>query len=71
MKMILTIIAVAVGMVQTVARAAEQPAWSLEGRMIIADSCGADCYCLTGGPPENNPCKFAVYRADNGQDGGT
>jgi hypothetical protein len=34
MKIIVTIIALAVGMVQTVARAAEEPAWSLEGRMI-------------------------------------
>jgi hypothetical protein len=43
MKIILIIIAVGVGMIQTVARAAEEPPWSLEGRMISADSCGADC----------------------------
>jgi hypothetical protein len=71
MKIILTIIAVAVSMVQTAARAAEQPAWSLEGKQIVADSCGVDCHCLIGGPPDNGLCKFfAVFQADNGQYGG-
>ena len=71
MKIILTIIAVAVGMVQSVARAAEQTAWSLEGKQIVADSCGVDCHCLIGGPPDNGLCKFfAVFQADNGQYGG-
>jgi hypothetical protein len=34
MKAILILIAVALGMIQTVARAAEEPAWSIEGRML-------------------------------------
>jgi hypothetical protein len=40
LKTILTLIATALGVIQTVARAAEEPAWSIEGRMISADSCG-------------------------------
>ena len=71
MKIILTIIAVAVGMVQTAARAADEPALSLEGRQIVADSCGVDCHCLIGGPPDNGLCKFfVVSQADKGQFGG-
>ena len=70
MKIILIIIAVGVGMIQTVARAAEEPPWSLEGRMISADSCGADCHCIIGGPPDNGLCKFfAISQVDNGQYG--
>jgi hypothetical protein len=71
MKTILTIIAMAVGIVQTAVPAAEEPILSLEGTQIVADCCGADCHCLTGGPPDNNPCKFAVYQADNGKYDGT
>ena len=52
MKKISIIIAVAVAVIQTVARAAEEPAWSIEGRMISADSCGPDCHCIIGGPPD-------------------
>ena len=70
MKTILTIIAVAVGAMQTVARAAEEPVWSLEGKMISADSCGPDCHCILGGPPDGGLCKFlALCQADNGQYG--
>ena len=51
-----------------VAFAAEEPAWSLEGRMIIADSCGVDCHCLIGGPPDNGLCQFLLIgQIDNGQ----
>ena len=52
LKIILTLIAAALGLVQTAARAAEEPAWSLEGKIISADSCGPDCHCIIGGPPE-------------------
>ena len=57
LKSILTLIA-AVGLIQTAVRAAEEPAWSLEGKMISADSCGPDCHCIIGGPPDNGLCKF-------------
>ena len=71
MKIILTIIGVALGMIQTVAFAAEEPAWSLEGRTITVDSCGVDCHCLTGGPPDNGLCQFfLIGEIDNGQYGG-
>jgi hypothetical protein len=70
MKIILTIIAVAVGMIQSVARAADEPAWSLEGKMISADSCGPDCHCIIGGPPDNGLCKFfAIVQVENGRYG--
>jgi len=69
-KLILTIIAVDFGIVHIVARAAGEPAWSLEGRMISADSCGVDCHCIIGGPPDNGLCKFfAISQVDNGQYG--
>jgi hypothetical protein len=42
MKILLTIIGVALGMIQTVAFAAEEPAWSLEGRSITVDSSTPD-----------------------------
>ena len=38
LKTILTLVAAALGVMQTSARAAEEPAWSLEGRNISADS---------------------------------
>jgi hypothetical protein len=53
MKIMLTIVGVAVGMIQSAAFAAEEPGWSLEGRSITVDSCGVDCHCLIGGPPDN------------------
>jgi uncharacterized protein DUF1326 len=57
-----------VGMIQTVAFAAEEPAWSLEGRSIIADICGVDCHCLIGGPPDNGLCQFfLIAQINNGQ----
>jgi hypothetical protein len=68
MKTIVTIIGLALGLIQTIAFASEEPAWSLEGRMIIADSCGVDCHCLIGGPPDNGLCQFfLIGQIDNGQ----
>jgi hypothetical protein len=72
MKRISIVIAViiAVAVIQTVARAAEEPAWSIEGRMISADSCGPDCHCIIGGLPDHGLCKFfAMCQIDNGQYG--
>jgi hypothetical protein len=70
MKIILTIFAVALGVIQTVARAAEEPAWSLEGRSISADSCGVACPCNIGGPPDNGECRFIQMRqVDKGRYG--
>jgi hypothetical protein len=69
-KLILTIIAMDFGIMQLVAGADEEPPWSLEGRMISADSCGVDCHCIIGGPPDNGLCKFfAISQVDNGQYG--
>ena len=42
LKTIFTLVAAALGVIQTSAPAAEEPAWSLEGKMISADSCGPD-----------------------------
>jgi hypothetical protein len=70
LKTIFTLIAAALGVIQTPARAAEEPAWSLEGKMISADSCGPDCHCIIGGPPDNGLCKFmAMGQVDNGKYG--
>jgi hypothetical protein len=55
-------------MIQTVAFAAEESAWSLEGRSITVDSCGVDCHCLIGGPPDNGLCQFLlIAQIDKGQ----
>jgi len=62
MKIVLTIFTVAVGLIQAVARAAEEPAWSLEGRSISADSCGVACACNIGGPPDDGECRFIQMR---------
>ncbi|HET9378879.1 MAG TPA: DUF1326 domain-containing protein [Chthoniobacterales bacterium] len=70
MKRISITIAVAVAVIQTVARAAEEPAWALEGRSISADSCGVDCPCNLGGPPQNGECRFIQIRqVDKGRYG--
>jgi hypothetical protein len=70
MKRISITIAVAVAAIQTVARAAEEPAWALEGRSISADSCGVDCPCNLGGPPQNGECRFIQIRqVDKGRYG--
>jgi hypothetical protein len=70
MKRISIIIAVVVAVIQIVARAAEQPAWSLEGRSISADSCGVACACNIGGPPDNGECRFIQLRqVDKGRYG--
>src|SRR5260370_42006162 len=70
MKTILIIIAVAVAAIQNVARAAEEPAWSVEGRSISGDSCGVDCPCNLGGPTHNGECRFIQIRqVDKGRYG--
>jgi len=70
MKIIFTIIAVAVGVIQTAARAAEEPAWSLEGKEISADSCDVGCPCPLGLVPTHGHCDFvALSQVNNGRYG--
>jgi hypothetical protein len=70
MKTILTIITMAVALIQTGARAAEEPAWSIEGRSINADSCGVDCPCNIGGPPHDGICQYInIRQVDSGRYG--
>jgi hypothetical protein len=45
LKTILTLIAAALGRYKTPG-AGEEPAWSLEGKMISADSCTVGCPCI-------------------------
>jgi hypothetical protein len=45
-------------MIKTLAGASAEPAWSLEGRSITVDSCGVDCHCLIGGPPDHGLSGF-------------
>ena len=67
LKTILTFIAAALGVIQT-AGAGEEPAWSLKGKIISADSCGPDCHCIIGGPPDGGLCKFfAIGQVDSRQ----
>jgi hypothetical protein len=70
LKMILTLIATALGVIQSPAGAAEEPAWSLQGKMISADSCSVGCPCILGEPPDHGQCHFVgVWQVDNGQYG--
>jgi hypothetical protein len=69
LKSILTLIA-AVGVIQTAARAAEEPAWSIEAKMISADSCDVACPCPLGLAPTHGHCEFvALWQVDNGHYG--
>jgi hypothetical protein len=72
MKNILTIIAVAVSVsvIQTVASAAEEPSWSIEAKMISADSCDVLCPCPLGLVPTHGHCDFiALWQVENGHYG--
>jgi hypothetical protein len=70
LKTILTLVAAALGVIQTPARAAEEPAWSLEGKMISADSCDVGCPCPLGLAPTHGHCDFvALWQVDNGRYG--
>jgi hypothetical protein len=70
LKTILTLVAAALGVTQTPARAAEESAWSLEGKMISADSCVVGCPCILGEPPTHGQCQFVgVWQVDNGRYG--
>jgi hypothetical protein len=70
LKTILTLIAAALGVIQTPTRAAEEPAWALEGKMISADSCSVGCPCILGEPPTHGQCQFlALWQVVNGRYG--
>jgi hypothetical protein len=70
LKTILTLVAAALGAIQTPTRAAEEPAWALEGKMISADSCTVGCPCILGEPPTHGQCQFVgVWQLDNGRYG--
>jgi hypothetical protein len=59
-KTILTLIAAALGVIQTSAGAAEEPAWSIEAKMISADSCSVGCPCILGEPPTHGQCQYVA-----------
>ncbi|MFQ5694417.1 MAG: DUF1326 domain-containing protein [Terriglobia bacterium] len=48
----------------------EEPAWSLEGRIVAVDSCAVGCPCLLGEPPTHPTCQLVeIWRIDKGQFG--
>jgi hypothetical protein len=70
LKTMLTLIAAALGLIQTPASAAEEPAWSLEGKEISADSCDVGCPCPLGLVPTHGHCDFvALSQVNNGRYG--
>ena len=70
LKTILTLVAAVLGVIQTPARAAEEPAWSIEAKMISADSCSVGCPCILGEPPTHGQCQYvALWQVDKGQYG--
>ena len=69
-KTILTLIAAALGVIQTSASAAEEPAWSIEAKMISADSCSVGCPCILGEPPTHGQCQYvALWQVESGRYG--
>ena len=69
LKSILTLIA-AVGVLQTAARAAEEPAWSIEAKEISADSCDAHCPCPLGLAPTHGHCDYvSLWQVEKGHYG--
>ena len=69
LKSILTLIA-AVGVIQTAAHAAEEPAWSIEAKEISADSCDPHCPCPLGLAPTHGHCDFvALWQVEKGHYG--
>jgi hypothetical protein len=69
-KTILALIAAALGVIQTLAGAAEEPAWSIEAKMISADSCSVGCPCILGESPTHGQCQFvALWQVDSGRYG--
>ena len=69
LKTILTLIA-AVGVIQTAARAAEEPAWSIEAKEISADSCDAHCPCPLGLAPTHGHCDYvSLWQVEKGHYG--
>jgi len=69
LKTILTLIA-AVGVIQTAARAAEEPAWSIEAKEISVDSCDAHCPCPLGLAPTHGHCDYvSLWQVENGHYG--
>src|SRR5215471_13705355 len=70
LKTILTLVAAALGVIQTSARAAEEPAWSIEAKMISADSCSVGCPCILGEPPTHGQCQYvALWQVESGRYG--
>ncbi len=50
--------------------AADEPAWSIEGRAISGDSCGVACPCNIGGAPHHGKCEFVmIFHIDKGSYG--
>jgi hypothetical protein len=46
------------------------PAWSLEGRAVTADSCMVGCPCILGEPPPGGACRFVgIFHVAKGQYG--
>ena len=69
LKTILTLIA-AVGVLQTAARAAEEPAWSIEAKEISADSCDPHCPCPLGLAPTHGHCDYvSLWQVEKGHYG--
>ena len=48
----------------------QEPAWSIEAKMISADSCSVGCPWILGEPPTHGQCQFvALWQVDKGQYG--
>lgn len=67
--LLLTATTVLCGLLVTTSAGAE-PAWSIEGRAISADSCEVACPCNIGGPPHHGKCDYLmIFHIDTGSYG--
>ncbi len=48
----------------------KEPAWSVEGRLVTADSCAVGCPCIFGEPPTHATCQYVgIFRTEKGNYG--
>ncbi len=48
----------------------KEPAWSVEGRLVTADSCAVGCPCIFGEPPTHATCQYVgIFRVEKGNYG--
>lgn len=67
---ILLAVVVVVAVVAAIMLTGKEPAWSVEGRLVTADSCAVGCPCIFGEPPTHATCQYVgIFRVEKGNYG--